>query len=189
VVLDGRDITALPPHERTMAGLGRTFQNIRLFRTMSALENVIIGAEQGTGRREGGHAALVERARAALAFVGLEKRAHQTVTSFSYGHQRLIEIARALAGEPTLLLLDEPAAGLNATEKLALLELLQRIAAKGLTILIIDHDMTLVTEVAEQITVLNFGRCIADGEVRQVLEQPDVIAAYLGDESHALAFT
>jgi branched-chain amino acid transport system permease protein len=189
VVLDGRDITALPAHERTMAGLGRTFQNIRLFRTMSALDNVIIGAEQGSRRKEDDHAALVARGRAALAFVGLEGRAHENVTSFSYGHQRLIEIARALAGEPTLLLLDEPAAGLNSTEKLALRQLLQRIAERGLTILIIDHDMTLVTEVADQITVLNFGRCIADGGVRQVLEQPDVIAAYLGDESHALAFS
>ncbi len=189
VVLEGRDLTALPPHERTMAGLGRTFQNIRLFRTMSALDNVVIGAEQGSRRKDADHAALVARARAALAFVGLERRAHENVTSFSYGHQRLIEIARALAGEPRLLLLDEPAAGLNATEKMALRDLLQRIAAKGLTILIIDHDMTLVTEVAEQITVLNFGRCIADGGVRQVLRQPDVIAAYLGDENHALAFT
>jgi branched-chain amino acid transport system permease protein len=188
VLLGGRDISALPGHARTAAGLGRTFQNIRLFRSMSALENVVIGAEQG-GHRAEGHAALVARARAALAFVGLEPRAHELVTGFSYGHQRLIEIARALAGQPTLLLLDEPAAGLNSSEKLGLLALLRRIAAKGLTILIIDHDMTLVTQVAEHITVLNFGRCIADGVAAEVLRQPDVIAAYLGSEHHALAFT
>lgn len=182
ILLGGRDVTNLPPHERTAAGLGRTFQNIRLFRSMSALENVIIGAEHPGNDVGHGHAALVERARAALAFVGLEARAQELVTSFSYGHQRLIEIARALAGNPTLLLLDEPAAGLNSTEKLELRDLLKRIAAKGLTILIIDHDMTLVTEVAEHITVLNFGRRIADGVAAEVLVQPDVVAAYLGSE-------
>jgi branched-chain amino acid transport system permease protein len=188
VRLDGHDVTALPPHARTAAGLGRTFQNIRLFRSMTALENVVIGAAQGGGRSAPGHEALVERARAALAFVGLEARANEAVTGFSYGHQRLIEIARALAGHPTLLLLDEPAAGLNSTEKLGLRDLLRRIAARGLTILIIDHDMTLVTEVAEHITVLNFGRRIADGLAAEVLRQPDVIAAYLGSELDAPAF-
>jgi branched-chain amino acid transport system permease protein len=187
VTLGGLDVTKLPAHARTMAGLGRTFQNIRLFRSMSALENVIIGAEQGGHGKEFDHEALVERARSALAFVGLEARAHEIVTGFSYGHQRLIEIARALAGEPSLLLLDEPAAGLNSSEKLDLRDLLQRIAEKGLTILIIDHDMTLVTEVADQITVLNFGRCIADGGVAAVLRQPEVITAYLGSEADVLA--
>jgi branched-chain amino acid transport system permease protein len=185
IVLCGRDVTRLPPYARTAAGMGRTFQNIRLFRSMPALENVIIGAEHPGNDIGSGHAALVERARAALAFVGLEARAQEPVTGFSYGHQRLIEIARALAGNPSLLLLDEPAAGLNSTEKQGLRDLLRRIAAKGLTILIIDHDMTLVTEVAERITVLNFGRRIADGVAADVLRQPDVIAAYLGTEPDA----
>ena len=187
VVLAGRDVSILPPYARTAAGMGRTFQNIRLFRSMTALENVIIGAEHPGNDIAAGHAALVERARAALAFVGLEARAHERVTGFSYGHQRLIEIARALAGNPTLLLLDEPAAGLTSTEKQGLRDLLKRIAAKGLTILIIDHDMTLVAEVAQRITVLNFGRRIADGVAADVLRQPDVIAAYLGSEPDAPA--
>ena len=182
MVLAGHDVSQLPPYARTAAGLGRTFQNIRLFRSMTALENVIIGAEHPGNDIGSGHAALVERARSALAFVGLEARVHDRVTAFSYGHQRLIEIARALAGNPSVLLLDEPAAGLNSTEKLGLRDLLKRIASKGLTILIIDHDMTLVSEVAEHITVLNFGRRIADGVAAEVLRQPDVIAAYLGSE-------
>jgi branched-chain amino acid transport system permease protein len=184
ILLDGTDITNMPPHRRTAAGLGRTFQNIRLFRSMTALENVEIGAERPGNSMvgQGGSAALTERAMEALTFVGLGSRAKELITSFSYGHQRLIEIARALAGNPTLLLLDEPAAGLNSTEKLELHELLKRIAAQGLTILIIDHDMTLVSEAAQHITVLNFGRRIADGESMAVLRHPDVVSAYLGSE-------
>ena len=174
----------MPPHQRAAAGLGRTFQNIRLFRSMTALENVEIGAERrgNTMIGKGGDAALTERAMEALTFVGLGARANELIPSFSYGHQRLIEIARALAANPTLLLLDEPAAGLNSTEKLDLHELLKRIAALGLTILIIDHDMTLVSEAAQHITVLNFGRRIADGESMAVLRHPDVVSAYLGSE-------
>jgi branched-chain amino acid transport system permease protein len=184
VVLDGTDVTTMPPHLRAAAGLGRTFQNIRLFRSMTALENVIIGAERpgNTLTGKGDEAALTERALAALTFVGLGPRAMELISSFSYGHQRLIEIARALAANPTLLLLDEPAAGLNSTEKLELHELLKRIAAQGLTILIIDHDMTLVSEAAQHITVLNFGRRIADGESMAVLRHPDVVSAYLGTD-------
>jgi len=181
IFVDGVDVTALPAHKRTSAGLARTFQNIRLFRSMTALENVVIGAErEGNTLVEAGHGALQSRARAALDFVGLGSRAHETVPSFSYGHQRLIEIARALAANPTVLLLDEPAAGLNSSEKKSLHDLLDRIAAEGLTILIIDHDMTLIAGVAEHLTVLNFGRRIADGETAEVLRQPDVVTAYLG---------
>jgi branched-chain amino acid transport system permease protein len=184
VTLDGTDITNMPPHQRAAAGLGRTFQNIRLFRSMTALENVVIGAERPgntlTGRRDDD--ALNARAMSALTFVGLGARANELISSFSYGHQRLIEIARALAANPTLLLLDEPAAGLNSSEKLELHALLKRIAAQGLTILIIDHDMTLVSEAAQHITVLNFGKRIADGESLAVLRHPDVVSAYLGTE-------
>jgi branched-chain amino acid transport system permease protein len=184
VELDGTDITDMPPHQRAAAGLGRTFQNIRLFRSMTALENVVIGAERpGNGLSgKGDDEALNARAMAALTFVGLGARANELISSFSYGHQRLIEIARALAANPTLLLLDEPAAGLNSSEKLELHALLKRIAAQGLTILIIDHDMTLVSEAAQHITVLNFGKRIADGESLAVLRHPDVVSAYLGTE-------
>jgi branched-chain amino acid transport system permease protein len=181
ILVDGVDVTALPAHKRTIAGLARTFQNIRLFRSMTALENVVIGAERdGNALVEGRHDPLRRRARAALDFVGLGSRANETITSFSYGHQRLIEIARALAANPTVLLLDEPAAGLNFSEKKALHDLLDAIAARGLTILIIDHDMTLISGVASHLTVLNFGRRIADGETAEVLRQPAVVAAYLG---------
>jgi branched-chain amino acid transport system permease protein len=183
VFLDGTDVTDMPPHQRAAAGLGRTFQNIRLFRSMTALENVVIGAERPGNNLIGeGADALTARAMSALTFVGLGARANELISSFSYGHQRLIEIARALAANPTLLLLDEPAAGLNSSEKKDLHELLKRIAAQGLTILIIDHDMTLVSEAAQHITVLNFGRRIADGESMAVLRHPDVVSAYLGTD-------
>ncbi len=183
VILDGTDVTDMPPHRRAAAGLGRTFQNIRLFRSMTALENVVIGAERPRNTLIGkDDDALTGRAMEALTFVGLGSRANELISSFSYGHQRLIEIARALAANPTLLLLDEPAAGLNSSEKIELHELLKRIAAQGLTILIIDHDMTLVSEAAQHITVLNFGRRIADGESMAVLRHPDVVSAYLGTE-------
>ena len=181
IFVDGVDVTALPAHKRTVAGLGRTFQNIRLFRSMTALENVVVGAERdGNALIKGGRSALWRRAQAALDFVGLGHRVDERIPSFTYGHQRLIEIARALAANPTVLLLDEPAAGLNLSEKKALHDLLGRIAAQGLTILLIDHDMTLVAGAARHVTVLNFGRRIADGETADVLRQPDVAAAYLG---------
>ncbi|HSY57146.1 MAG TPA: branched-chain amino acid ABC transporter ATP-binding protein/permease [Bradyrhizobium sp.] len=184
VTLDGTDISDMPPNQRAAAGLGRTFQNIRLFRSMTALENVVIGAERPGNTLAGlrDDDALNARAMSALTFVGLGARANELISSFSYGHQRLIEIARALAANPTLLLLDEPAAGLNSSEKMELHALLKRIAAQGLTILIIDHDMTLVSEAAQHITVLNFGRRIADGESLAVLRHPDVVSAYLGTE-------
>ena len=177
----GRDITNLAPHERNRAGLARTFQNIRIFRGMTVLENVMVGAERPGNDVAGDGAAVAGRALAALEFVGLRGDAHRMVSTLSYGHQRYVEIARALAGTPEMLLLDEPAAGLNMTEKVALGDLLRRLKGHGLTILVIDHDMNLVEQVADHITVLNFGRRIADGGPREVLAHPDVIAAYLGE--------
>jgi len=181
IVFDGRDITSLAPHHRNQAGLARTFQNIRVFRGMTVLENVMTGAERAGNDVAGRPAEVVHRALAALDFVGLRDDAHRMVGTLSYGHQRYVEIARALAGTPEMLLLDEPAAGLNMTEKQALGELLRRLKGHGLTILVIDHDMNLVEQVADHITVLNFGRRIADGGPRDVLAHPDVIAAYLGE--------
>jgi branched-chain amino acid transport system permease protein len=187
IFIDGSDVTLKSPHERAGHGLGRTFQNIRLFPSMSALENVIVGAQRDNNPIEPGGAALHARAMSALQFVGLADKADSIVRSLPYGHQRLVEIARALAGHPKLLLLDEPAAGLNQTEKMELVELLKKLrSGHGLTVFLIDHDMGLVAKVSDRITVLNFGKKIAEGTPQEVLRHPDVIAAYLGD-SHAAA--
>jgi branched-chain amino acid transport system permease protein len=179
IVLDGIDITRMPPHRRAGCGLGRTFQNIRLFGAMSVLDNVSVGAERPHNTVPPN--ALVHHALSALDFVGLATRAGGSIGSLSYGHQRLVEIARALAGQPKLLLLDEPGAGLNHVEKEGLIALLKRLKGRGLTIFIIDHDMAMVEQVADRITVLNFGKRIADGAPADVLRHPDVVTAYLGE--------
>jgi len=153
---------------------------------MSALENVIVGAQRDNNPIEPGAKALRARAMSALQFVGLADKADTIVRSLPYGHQRLVEIARALAGHPKLLLLDEPAAGLNQTEKMELVELLKKLrSGHGLTVFLIDHDMGLVEKVSDRITVLNFGKKIAEGTPQEVLRHPDVIAAYLGDPNAA----
>ena len=186
VKLGGRDITHLGPHERTRLGMCRTFQNIRVFRGLTVLENVIIGAERG-GNDVSGIDATAERALAALDFVGLRQAAHLPVGDLPYGHQRYVEIARALAGSPEILLLDEPGAGLNLTEKHEMAALLKRLKGHGTTIVIIDHDMKLIEQVADHITVLNFGKRIADGEPKIVFRHPEVVAAYLGEARHEAA--
>jgi branched-chain amino acid transport system permease protein len=178
---DGQPVTRLLPHERAGRGIGRTFQNVRLFTSMSILENIIVGAERPGNAVAIGSNGVEQHALAALDFVRLMELREQTVQSLSYGHQRLIEIARTLAGSPQLLLLDEPGAGLNSVEKSELVQLLKRLKGHGLTILVIDHDMNLVEQVADRITVLNFGRRIADGPPAEVLRNPEVMAAYLGN--------
>lgn len=188
ITFNGIDVTRKEPHFRAACGLGRTFQNIRLFPSLSVLENVIIGAQRPNSPTEQTYAALEDRAMSALAFVGMADRADRIVKSLPYGHQRLVEIARALAGQPQLLLLDEPAAGLNQTEKQHLVTLLQRLRGHGLTIFLIEHDMGLIMQVSDKISVLNFGRKIAEGTPHEVVNNPDVIAAYLGESvSHAAA--
>lgn len=185
VIFDGTDITGMSPHERAGLGIGRTFQNIRLFPTMSVVENVMIGAQRANNPIEPGREALRQRALSALKFVEMADKAELIVQNLPYGHQRLVEIARALAGHPRFLLLDEPAAGLNQTEKKELGDLLKRLSGHGLTIFLIEHDIGLIEQISDTITVLNFGKKIAEGTPQEVLRHPDVITAYLGEPAHA----
>jgi branched-chain amino acid transport system ATP-binding protein len=175
----------------TKSGLARTFQNIRLFGEMTVLENVMVGchcrSKAGllgaifrlpSAKRE--ERAIQEKSLALLAYVGLTDYANMQARNLSYGHQRRLEIARALATEPLLLALDEPAAGMNATEKLELRELLLRIRADGKTILLIEHDVSLVMGICDSLTVLDYGKVIAAGKPADVRAHPEVIKAYLG---------
>jgi ABC-type branched-subunit amino acid transport system ATPase component len=196
ITFAGQELTGMRPHVITACGVARTFQNIRLFPQLSALENVMIGRHPRTKTTffsaliPGGATAREERethdrALELLKFVGLPNVAHAQARSLPYGDQRRVEIARALATEPRLLLLDEPAAGMNSTETGDLIGLLERIRAQGITLLLIEHDMNLVMRVSDRITVLNFGVHIAEGSPAEVSRNPDVIAAYLGGDGTA----
>ncbi len=178
----GGDIAGRRPSRIAKRGMARTFQNLRLFRELTVWENVLVGAQRVGGPEH----EIRDRAMATVEFVGLGDRVHELCRNLPYGHQKLVELARALAGEPELLLLDEPGAGLNQTEKQELVRLLQRLGAMGLTIVIVEHDMSLVSSVATSATVLNFGRKIAEGTVDEVLQHPAVVEAYLGNREVAL---
>ncbi len=192
----GTSLAGMKRYKITQLGVARTFQNIRLFRTMTALENVMVGvdANHTSGvisalfrtprhRREEteGHDKAIEL----LEFMGLHGRADELAENLSYGDQRRLEIARAMATDPKLLCLDEPAAGFNPAEKHALMELIRKIRDRGYTVLLIEHDMRLVMGVTDRIVVLEFGRKIAEGPPSEIRDNPAVIAAYLGVDEDA----
>jgi branched-chain amino acid transport system ATP-binding protein len=196
VTFKDRPIHGRPPHRVAAMGLSRTFQQIRLFAGMSALENVMVGCHV---RSRAGFLAgmfhlpwtwreereVERRAREALDVVGIGDLAGADATSLSYGQQRGVELARALASEPELLLLDEPAAGLNMRETVELAKLIGRIRARGITVLIVEHDMGLVMNVSDEVLVLSYGEKIADAAPRVVQRHPEVVRVYLGEEEEA----
>jgi branched-chain amino acid transport system ATP-binding protein len=190
---DGERCVGLAPHQMAERGIARTFQNVELFERMSVLENVMVGRHPRTragfisaafrlGRARGEERLIREKALEILGFVGITEKADWVSSALPFGLQRGLEIARALATEPRLLLLDEPASGLNAVETRDLGRLLGRIRDRGITVLLVEHDMSLTMEICDEILVMDYGRPLAEGTPREIQRNPQVIAAYLGEE-------
>ena len=193
VIFDRKDITGRPTHKIVELGIARTFQNIRLFQDMSVLENVLAGCHCRmraglfpslfrTPAQRSEERQAVERAMRELAFVGLDDQYANLAGNLAYGNQRLLEIARALASEPRFLILDEPAAGLNPSERREFVDILLKTHERGIDLFLIEHNMDVVMNISTKITVLNFGAKIAEGTPYEIQNNDEVIRAYLGDK-------